>query len=117
MRRKKGRKYNNDKPEYKGIKFDSKKEMNRYIELEDDFMRGKISKLQLQKPYVLVAKQKDPEGNAIREVKYIADFVYEKNGQTIVEDVKGYRGGVPYNVFKIKKKLLYERFGIWIKEV
>ena len=47
-----------------------------------------------------------------RAIKYVADFVYEENGQTVVEDVKG----VKTPVYKLKKRMLAEKYGIVIKE-
>nr|DAL18325.1 MAG TPA_asm: Endonuclease [Caudoviricetes sp.] len=44
---------------------------------------------------------------------YLADFVYEKGSQTIVEDVKGMKT----DVYKIKRKLMLYFHGIKIKEV
>lgn len=44
---------------------------------------------------------------------YLADFVYEKGSQTIVEDVKGMKT----DVYKIKRKLMLYFHGIRIKEV
>jgi hypothetical protein len=52
-----------------------------------------------------------------RECLYVADFVYtDATGETIVEDVKGYRGGQAYSVFKIKRKLMLFIHGIKIHE-
>lgn len=77
-------KYGNHKVTFDGIKFDSKKEMNRYIELKLLQRAGKISDLQLQVPFVLLKA-----GNGERGVKYIADFVYlDADGNKVVEDVK-----------------------------
>lgn len=57
-------------------------------------------------------------GNVIeRECAYIADFVFEQDGKTIVEDVKGYRGGPAYSLYTIKRKLMLEKYGIRIREV
>ena len=42
----------------------------------------------------------------------MADFVYLENGQLVVEDVKGVRTPV----YKLKKRLMAERFGIEVKE-
>ena len=47
-----------------------------------------------------------------RPCYYIADFVYTENGATVVEDTKG----VKTDAYKIKKKLLLERYGIKIRE-
>lgn len=76
---------------------------------------GKIWGLQTQVPFPLIPKQRDPEtGRAIRGVEYVADFVYWTDSKTrIVEDAKGYRT----DVYKIKKKLMLQVHGIWIKEV
>ena len=48
-----------------------------------------------------------------RECNYIADFVYEQDGKTIVEDTKGFR--TPDYI--IKKKLMLCVHKIKIKEV
>lgn len=93
---------------YKGIKFDSKREFERYLVLEDMQKKGKLSDLRLQVPYVLI--DKSCFGRAI---KYVADFVYIKDNQTIVEDVKG----VKTPVYRLKKRMLAERYGIEINEV
>ena len=90
-----------------GIRFDSKKEANRYCELKLLEKGGIISNLALQVPYTLVESTKYG-----RAIKYVADFVYKENGNTIVEDVKG----VKTPVYKIKKRLMAEKYGIVIKE-
>ena len=49
-----------------------------------------------------------------RPVTYIADFVYtDADGQTIVEDTKGFRT----DAYIIKRKLLLLMYGIRIKEL
>ena len=73
---------------YNGIVFDSKKEMNRYILLEQDLKTKKISNLQRQVSYELQPAFTDYTGKKQRAICYIADFVYEKDGKCIVEDVK-----------------------------
>lgn len=47
------------------------------------------------------------------ECAYIADFVYTQDGSEIVEDTKGTRTAV----YRIKRKLMLERYGIQIKEI
>lgn len=97
-----------------GIKFDSKHEGYRYLELKYLQQIGKIKNLQLQRVYTLLGAQKDENGKIIeRPVKYIADFVYEKDGKTVVEDAKG----VKTDVYKIKRKLMLSIYGIRIQEV
>lgn len=89
----------------------------------------KISGLETQKKYVLIPAQrakgegfytkgknkgKPKPGKVIeKECAYYADFVYYKDGELIVEDVKG----VKTEAYKIKKKLMLERYGIRITEI
>lgn len=47
-----------------------------------------------------------------RACEYVADFVYIENGKTVVEDAKG----VKTPEYRIKRKLMLERYGIKIKE-
>ena len=96
--------------------FDSKHEYERYQALALLERSGVISNLQIQVPFELIPKQKKSNGYE-RSVKYIADFVYVKNGQKVVEDAKGYKKGTIYELFVIKRKLMLERYGIEVKEV
>lgn len=83
------RKYGNQKPTYNGVKFDSKAEMMRYIQLSDMEAKGEISQLRMQVPYELQPSFKI-ENKTIRAIKYVADFVYiDKDGKEHIEDVKG----------------------------
>ena len=121
MRRRRN-KYGNNKREFDGKKFASNKELDRYKHLKAMQELGVISELRLQQTFILTESGKrSPDGKAIIPVKYIADFTYvdTESGKTVVEDVKGYRdpGNSAYRIFKIKQKLMYDRFGIWIKEV
>ena len=50
-------------------------------------------------------------------LKYEADFIYEKDGQLIVEDVKGMRKGTAYSLFQLKKRIMYEKYNIIIQEI
>lgn len=99
---------------------DSKKEAGRCDELNLLELSGQISDLKTSVKYELVpAQYKEVDGKkklAERGVDYIADFTYMENGKLVVEDVKGYRAGGAYNLFKLKKKLFLFKFGIEIKE-
>lgn len=123
------RKYGNTKITVDGIQFDSKREAARYQELKLLERAGVISFLQRQTKFQLIPDQHAPS-NAIytkgprkgqrkpgklleHECSYIADFCYIRNGETVVEDAKGYRT----EVYRIKKKLMLERYGIQIREV
>lgn len=126
-------KYKNKKVVIDGITFDSKKEALRYKELKTLERAGIIQKLQRQVKYVLIPAQyertdevytkgkdkgKPKKGRLIeRECAYYADFVYMQNGNTIVEDVKGYRDGQAYNLFVIKRKLMLYVHGVAVKEI
>lgn len=109
------RKYNNKKVTIDGIKFDSKKEANRYQELKLMQRASIISDLQRQVKYVLIPSQKGDDGRVIeRPCTYIADFVYiDENGKTVVEDTKGYRT----SDYKIKRKLMLYIHGVKINEI
>lgn len=98
-------KYKNRKIVVDNIKFDSTLEANRYQELKLLQRAKQISNLRLQVPFLLQEGFKK-NGKTHREIKYIADFVYEENGQTIVEDTKG----ICTEVFKIKQKLFEYKY-------
>lgn len=92
-----------------GIKFDSKKEANRYIVLKHHKAQGIIKDFSMQVKYDLV-----PKTPIYREVSYIADFVVTyPDGSVVVEDVKGMR----LADYIIKKKLMYFIHKIIIREV
>lgn len=112
-----GNKYNAKKCEYNGEAFDSKKEMNRYIKLKELEEVGEISELKRQTRYELIPKMVTNSGQKFRSITYIADFEYTKNGNKIVEDVKGCRFGAGYRIFVIKKKLMYYIHKIEVIEV
>lgn len=100
-------KYKAQKCVVDGIKFDSRKEAARYCELRLLERTGEIRNLRLQVPYVLI-----PKSRYGREIKYIADFVYFENDEIIIEDVKGVRTAI----YKLKKRMMAEKYGINIKE-
>lgn len=106
-------KYRNIKAIVDGIPFDSRKEANRYCELKLLQRAGQIQNLVLQKEFELLPKQ-EVDGKVVeRSVKYRADFTYEENGKTVVEDTKGVR--TPEYI--LKRKLMLYRYGIQIREV
>lgn len=107
LKKPKKSKYNAVKTNIDGIVFDSKKEANRYKKLKLLEQVGEITNLRLQVPYELIAKSK--YGMSIR---YIADFVYEENGNEIVEDTKG----VKTPLYRLKRRMMAEKYDIEIKE-
>lgn len=128
FKREKGKKYNNTKVEYDGIKFDSKKEMQRYIVLKDAENSGVISNLELQVKYELIPavreeyiehlKTKDKVKTRTLQlpITYTCDFQYLKDGVLIVEDVKASPKMLPKE-FVMKEKMMFALKGIKIKKV
>ena len=109
------RKYNNRKIIVDGITFDSKKEAGRYKELK---ILERAIPAQYEHTGEVYAignnKGKPKKGRLIeRECAYYADFVYNQNGETIVEDTKGVRT----TEYVIKRKLMLYVHDIRIKEV
>lgn len=98
----------------KSCGYDSRKEHRRANELKLMQRAGLISNLRQQVKYVLIPTQRDPAGNLLeKECSYYADFVYDKNGVSVVEDTKGFR--TPE--YRIKRKLMLRIHGIVIKEI
>ena len=116
-----------------GLVFDSHKEARRWEELLLLQRVGDIVELRRQVEYELIPAQyeyyprfskkgqrlKDGKKLIERKISYIADFVYTeaKSGKLKVEDVKGYKQGGAYDVFVIKRKLMYAIHGIKVEEV
>lgn len=112
-----GNKYRARKTEVLGIRFDSRKEMSRFLELQLLEKAGEIKGLQRQVHFLLIDSHRRKDGKLERKCEYVADFVYiNKAGEKIVEDVKGYKGGAAYQIFVIKRKLMLDKYGIEIKE-
>ncbi|MDE7377509.1 MAG: DUF1064 domain-containing protein [Paraprevotella sp.] len=93
--------------------YDSTKEHNRANQLKLMLRAGLISNLREQVKYVLIPTQRDAAGNLLeKECSYYADFVYTKDGKTVVEDTKGVR--TPE--YRLKRKLMLHVHGISIVE-
>ena len=71
-----GAKYGNRKTEVDGIKFDSKKEARRFMELREMLRCGAISDLRLQVDFTLQESYTKANGERVRGIKYRADFTY-----------------------------------------
>lgn len=85
--------------------FDSALEAKRYRQLVLLERAKAIKNLQLQVPFLLQEGFRK-NGKTYRKIEYIADFVYEENGKTVVEDTKG----VKTDVFKMKQKLFERKY-------
>lgn len=110
-----GNKYHNKKVTYKGIKFESKKEMQRYKDLELLESTDYICNLELQKKFLLQEGYTNAKGKKIRPIYYIADFYYYDyvDKKWVVEDTKGVRT----EVYKLKKKLFEYKYNLTIDEL
>lgn len=120
----------------------SKKEAKRAAELRLMEQAGQIKNLQEQKRYVLVPAVYETESGKLvkdwaekpkkelerqygklkileRSLVYVSDFIYEQDGETIVEDVKGYKksNAAVYRIFVAKRKLMLHEYGIRVREV
>lgn len=108
-------KYGNHKCQYKGIKFDSKKECEYFIYLEALEAQGEISELQRQVRFELQPSF-NHNGKTIRSITYVADFTFkDQDGQLHIVDVKGSRATMT-EVYKLKKKMMQFK-GYDIEEV
>lgn len=98
-------KYNAIKVDAPEGRFDSKMEYDRFLTLRLLERAGEISDLHRQVPYVLQVA-------GIHISTYVADFVYQKDGKTVVEDAKGFRT----TEYRQKRRLMKEILGIEIFE-
>jgi hypothetical protein len=100
-------KYHNEPQTIDNIRFASRKEAARYVELRTLLRVGVISDLRWQVRYKLVV-------NGQLVCTYVADFAYlDDNGIEIVEDAKGFRT----REYITKKKLMAAIYGITVREV
>lgn len=97
-------KYGNKRVVIDGIKFHSKKEGRRYLELKMLQGAGEIQDLELQPSFEL-QKKFTHKGTNYRNIRYVADFRYKENGEVIVEDVKS-SGTKKLLHYTMKKKML-----------
>ena len=81
-------KYKNIQCEANGIKFHSKAERRRYLELYKLEQLGVIRALELQPSFTLLERF-ESNGIKYRAINYLADFRYLMDGVNVVEDVKG----------------------------
>lgn len=100
-------KYHNEKTKVGNLTFDSKHEADRWFALRLLERGGIIKNLERQVRFEIV-----PKSEHGRALYYVADFVYEENGNKVIEDAKG----VKTDVYRLKKRLVAEKYGIVIKE-
>jgi len=111
-----------------GIKFDSTIEGERYLYLRTLLLAGEIKNLETHKTFEILPKQtrietkhlktkdKQIERVVFQNVEFTPDFVYEKDGRLIAEDVKGSLFVVSKD-FPLRRKLLYYFHNIYVNVV
>ena len=121
-------KYNNKKIVNEFGTWDSKKEYQRYMFLQDAEEKGLIRDLKRQARFELIpaikeeyiehlkTKDKVKTRTLQHAICYTCDFRYSKDGVVIVEDVKASPKMLPKE-FILKEKLMFWRYGIRIKRV
>ena len=102
-------KYRAERTTVGDMKFDSKKEARRFMELTLMEKAKAIQDLKTQVAFPLIPKSKYG-----KEIKYVADFTYYEDGKLVVEDTKSPVTRTP--LYRLKKRLLAEKYGIEIKE-
>lgn len=121
FKRKKGERYNHTTVEVDGLKFDSKKEYQRYLFLKDAKDKGLITDLRTQVKFELIpavteeyvehlkTKDKIKTRTLQLAITWTADFVYLKNGEEVIEDVKPSKFLLS-DRFVIKEKLFFWKY-------
>lgn len=82
------------------MRFDSKGEANYFASLALKERAGLISGLRTQVPFPLMTI--GPNGMPAKFAEYVADFVYEQDGQRRVVDFKPSAGADPSAVLKMR---------------
>ena len=90
-------KYNAIKQTYNGEVFDSKKELNRFVELEYLLRAKEITDLEIHPKFDLMV-------NGVKIGRYTADFRYKNGSDIIVEDVKS--KATKTRDYMLRKKIL-----------
>lgn len=107
-------KFNARKVLYKDMLFDSTKECNRYKHyetLQKAFGNDRVAKLERQVRY-------DFKIGTKLIFFYLLDLrITFTDGTVKHEDVKGYKKGPSYQLFKVKKKIIEATYSITIDEV
>ena len=109
---KRANKFRNKPQVVDGVRFDSKRELRQWGELQILERAGKISQLERQIAYVLAPSVKI-EGEKRRRpaLRYTADFRYVEGGQTVVADSKGHAD----EAFRIRQHLMKSVHGIDVR--
>ena len=101
-------KYFSKKIVVNGIKYDSKAEYSRYLELKAN---SEINELEAKKKFILLESFKGKDGKTERGISYTCDFFYFDNkvSSYVVEDVKS-KYTAKLKDYVIKRKLFKKRY-------
>lgn len=100
MAQKNANKFNAEKVTFRGMTFDSRKELKRFLYLQFQEKKGVISQLRRQVKFQIIpplyvtrtmvhAKITEIKCSLVdRAAYYTCDFLYRENGKIIIEDVK-----------------------------
>ncbi len=107
-------KYLNKKTVHDGEKFDSKRELARWLQLKLMERAGQITDLRRQVDYVL-APAVVLDGHKKPALRYRADHAYTitATGEQVTEDVKG----MVLPLYRAKRHLMKSVLGIEVKEI
>lgn len=105
---KKPGKFGNHKVKTEEGTFDSKWEYTCWCRLKMEQQAGLISDLQRQVVFELIPSA-TLDARKLPPVRYVADFVYTRDGQQVVEDAKGMESLPDY---KLKRRLMW-----WIHKI
>lgn len=103
------RKYRNAPTEVDGVRFDSKSEAERYIELRAAERAGEIHRLEVHPRFALVVHDQDCG-------YYEADFAYFDEDEPVVEDVKS-AATRKLPVYRLKRRLMWAIYGLTVREI
>lgn len=104
-------KLNAHKITFFGHTFDSIKEGKFYLTLKADKHEGLIKDFEMQVPYEFKFN------NTLICTYYLDFMIINNSGKKRYIDIKGYRKGATYAIFRIKKKLMQAFYGINVEEI
>lgn len=111
------RKFLNVKVEADGLRFDSKKERDRWMQLQEMERAGLISDLRRQVAFELApAVRFEGERKKKPAIRYFADAVYVEAGRTVIEDTKS-KITREDAVYRLKKHLMLSVLNLEIREI
>lgn len=105
-------KYRSQPTTVDGLTFASRREAARYQTLLLEQRAGAITSLEVQPQYPLAVMT--PAGVAVVIGRYLADFRYQRDGRTVIEDAKGFAGK---DLYVWKKRHVEAQYGIEVVEI